>query len=199
MVLENYNSQLDKNGHRMLTIIGNQAQKMSGMIEELLMLAKKGQLACPLHPVESADVVSNIIEELDGLIKTSQAVVIKKQLPIVRISQNILSQLLGNLVENAVKYAGQNGSPIEISGSRTGDLIRFIVADHGPGIPAEERDSIFNLYYRGDRHEHISGTGVGLASAQKIARMYGGDVWVEETPGGGCTFIVELVECKSDI
>jgi signal transduction histidine kinase len=162
-------------------------------------LSQKGQLACPLYPVESADVVSGIIEELDSIIKASEAIVIRKQLPVVRISHTILSQLLGNLVENAVKYAGKNGSPIEISGERNGELVRFVVSDHGPGIPAEERDSIFNLYYRSARHKHMSGTGVGLATAQKIARMYGGDVWVEETPGGGCTFNVELIECKSDI
>lgn len=194
MILENYNAQLDKNGHRMLTIVNNQAQKMASMIEELLLLAQQGQLACPLHPVDSADVVSGIIEELDSAIKASEAVVIRKHLPLVCISHNILSQLLGNLVENAVKYAGKNGSPIEISGERNGEQVRFVVSDHGPGIPAEERDNIFNLYYRGAGQQHVSGTGVGLATAQKIARMYGGDVRVEETPGGGCTFIVELTE-----
>jgi signal transduction histidine kinase len=57
-----------------------------------------------------------------------------------------------------------------------------------------ERDRVFNLFYRGAAGAKIEGTGVGLASVQKIAKLYGGKAWVEETPGGGCTFLVEMAD-----
>lgn len=196
IVQEHYKTQLDKNGHRMLDTINNQAQKILSMIDDLLLLAEKGELACPLNPVDSNEVVSEIMEELDSVIKDSGAVVVRKHLPVVRIPKNMLSQLLGNLLGNAVRYAGKNGNPIEISGERNEKGVRFVVSDHGSGIPDGERENIFTLYYRGAEHKHISGNGVGLATVLKIARMFDGDIRVEETPGGGCTFIVDLVDCK---
>ncbi len=68
--------------------------------------------------------------------------------------------------------------------------------DHGVGVPAEERDRIFDVLYRGVRTRHLPGSGVGLALVRKIARLHGGDVWVEETPGGGATFCLELRDEK---
>lgn len=199
IVKENYSTQLDKNGHRMLDTINNQAQKILSMIEDLLILAEKGELACPINPVDSNEVLSEVIEELDSVIKESGATIIKKHLPIVRIPQNMLAQLFSNLIGNAVRYAGGKGSPIEVSGERKEGCIRFIVRDHGLGVPLLEREEIFKLYYRGAEHKHIHGTGVGLATVQKIAQMYDGNVWVEETLGGGSTFIIELIDCKPDL
>jgi signal transduction histidine kinase len=69
---------------------------------------------------------------------------------------------------------------------------RFFVRDHGPGIPQTECDRIFDVFFRGSTGEKIAGTGIGLATVKKIAQFYAGASWVEETPGGGATFWVEL-------
>lgn len=195
---DKYNNIIDKNGLRMISTINSQANKILSMISDLLILAEKGELACPLHPVESSDVVADIIEELDAVIKENNAVVVIKHLPVVRIPKNLLTQLLGNLIGNAVRYAGNPESPIEIFGERIANGVRFTVTDHGKGILPEEHEDIFKLYYRSQKHENLSGTGVGLATVQKIAQLYGGRAWVEETMGGGCTFLVELLDCKPE-
>ena len=102
------------------------------------------------------------------------------------------STILQNLIGNALRYAGREGSPIEVGGERLGKKVRFYVRDHGRGIPEEERNSIFEVFYRGSTGKDLIGSGVGLATVQKIARLHGGEAWVEETHGGGATFWVEI-------
>lgn len=75
--------------------------------------------------------------------------------------------------------------------------MRLYVRDHGPGIPESERSRIFEVFYRGVTGRKTSGTGVGLATVQKISRLYGGRAWVEETPGGGSSFRVELKDIQN--
>jgi signal transduction histidine kinase len=103
-----------------------------------------------------------------------------------------MSQIFDNLIGNAARYAGKEGGPIEVEGEKNGNIVRFIVRDHGSGIPAEERGPIFEVFYRGVTGKAVPGTGVGLATVKKIARLYGGNAWAEETPGGGATFCVEM-------
>ena len=64
--------------------------------------------------------------------------------------------------------------------------------DHGRGVPENERGRIFEVFYRGSTGKDLIGSGIGLATVQKIAKTYGGRAWVEETPGGGATFWIEL-------
>jgi signal transduction histidine kinase len=105
-----------------------------------------------------------------------------------------LEQIFINLIGNAVKYAGQRGGVIEVSAQRQGKSVRFLVRDHGVGITLMEQEKVFDLFYQGSLNQGVQGTGIGLATVKKIADFYQGRAWVEETPSGGCTFFVELVD-----
>ena len=72
--------------------------------------------------------------------------------------------------------------------------VRLLVRDYGPGVPDDEKESIFNLFYRGTTGQRSAGTGIGLATVQKIAGLYRGRAWVEDAPGGGSLFIVEMFD-----
>jgi signal transduction histidine kinase len=87
---------------------------------------------------------------------------------------------------------------VEVQGERCGTGVRLSVRDHGPGVPDDEKTSIFELFSRGSTGSHTIGTGIGLATVQKIARHYGGSAWVEDAPGGGSIFIVELNDGGGD-
>jgi signal transduction histidine kinase len=103
-----------------------------------------------------------------------------------------LSNLFRNLLGNALKYAAKINPRIEVTGQQFSDRVRFQVVDHGLGIPTEEREAIFEPFRRGTAGKGAQGTGIGLATVAKIARVFAGSCWVEETPGGGATFIVDF-------
>jgi signal transduction histidine kinase len=102
-------------------------------------------------------------------------------------------QLLLNLLDNAVKF-GPPGQRVQVTLARMGDRCRLSIADHGSGVTPAERDRIWEPYYRGGAAESraVGGSGIGLAIVRDTANGCGGQTWVEETPGGGATFVVEL-------
>ncbi len=183
---------LDKQSLDYLAEIEGQARRMLALLEDLLLLAKVGHLPRPAEPVALDNVVDKILIEMGSLIAEYRILIQKSFLPEIWIPKTLLEQIFTNLLSNAVRYAGREGSPLEIGGERNGDLVRLYVRDHGPGIPLEERNSIFQVFYRGATGKKTLGTGVGLATVQKISNLYGGQAWVEETAGGGSTFWVEL-------
>jgi two-component system sensor histidine kinase KdpD len=95
-------------------------------------------------------------------------------------------------VQNASRYAPES-TTIELRAERAGDDVRFTVDDEGPGIPAHERELVFDKFYRGERtKEMTSGTGLGLAIARQLVEMHGGRIWAEERPGGGARLVVGI-------
>ncbi len=99
----------------------------------------------------------------------------------------ILAAMVRNLVENALR-ASPPGSTVTISVEPAG---RIIVADEGPGVPDAQKAAVFQRLWRGDRKRR-DGAGIGLALVRRFAQLHGGDVWVEDRPGGGARFVVQL-------
>lgn len=103
-----------------------------------------------------------------------------------------LGQALGNIMENARRYAG---GLVSITVAAEGDLVRIALDDQGPGVAVEERSAIFGRFARGDaglRAGTTTGTGLGLALVAEHIRLHGGKVRVEAAPGGGARFVVDL-------
>lgn len=98
-----------------------------------------------------------------------------------------LKRAVGNIVRNAVEATGGSGH-LSVSVSNTQDGITIKVADDGPGIPADRRDRVFDPYVTGK----ADGTGLGLALVRQTVELHGGTIWVEQTPGGGATFMMVL-------
>lgn len=192
LIKENYRPELSEGVMELLDSIEMQGQKMTILVEDLLALATAGNLTSPDLPVDTAAELVYVLGELKEQIASTGAAVLIGDLPAVRIPATLLVQVFQNLIGNALRYAGREGGPIEVGGDRSGTRVRFFVRDHGQGIPREECDRIFEVFYRGSTGRNLVGSGVGLATVQKIARLYGGRAWVEETPGGGATFLVEM-------
>ena len=100
-----------------------------------------------------------------------------------------------NLLGNAAKYAADKG-PVEVGTGRADGRVVVTVADRGDGIPPDQRESIFERFYRidNDLTRTTGGTGIGLSLARCFARDMGGDVTVAARPGGGSIFTLELPE-----
>ena len=104
-----------------------------------------------------------------------------------------LSRVLWNLVENAAKYSPP-GSPVSITARQRAGSVLIAVTDRGPGVPAAERERIFQKFVRGStaRRDGVRGVGIGLALVRQIVQGHSGRVGVESTPGDGSTFTIEL-------
>ncbi|BCR03591.1 hypothetical protein DESUT3_06600 [Desulfuromonas versatilis] len=192
MLQTEYAHCMDDHAREMLQEIEGQGHRMLALLEDLLELARVGMPEPVERPVELARVLRNTIEELQDQIGERQAEIRIGSLPHLRIPRTFLSQLYGNLLGNALRYAAGPGKPIEIGSRLIGGRLLLYVLDHGPGIPEAERGTIFDLFKRGASASGTKGTGIGLATVRKIVRLYQGRIWVDETPGGGCTFWVEF-------
>ncbi|PLY05416.1 MAG: hypothetical protein C0624_04965 [Desulfuromonas sp.] len=192
LLLENHGQALNDEGRKYLETISRQGEKMAMIMEDLLELATVGHIELPLAAVNVDNLLSEVLLTLSDEISRSALDVEVTPLPWIRVPQTQLIQVFENLLGNALRYAGPQAGPIEVSGSRQGDKVSYLISDHGQGIPESERARIFEAFYRGSSGKARQGSGIGLATVQKICGLYGGQVLVEETPGGGATFRVEL-------
>lgn len=120
-------------------------------------------------------------------------IVCPDDIPAVMGDEGKIHQVLNNLISNACKYSPEK-APITLGASADSDLVRISVADKGNGIPPEMRERIFEKFYRIDNNDRrqTGGTGLGLALVKEIVSAHSGRVWVEENPGGGSLFCIEI-------
>jgi two-component system OmpR family sensor kinase len=114
--------------------------------------------------------------------------------PVVGLADEArLRQAIGNLLRNALVHTPP-GTPVEVSVVALADSAEVIVADHGPGVPAEVSERVFERFFRADpgRSRDRGGSGLGLSVVAAVAEAHAGMVRVQETPGGGATFVLTV-------
>jgi signal transduction histidine kinase len=114
-------------------------------------------------------------------------------LPDVDVDPDRMTQVLVNLLDNALRYTPAGGM-ITLSATRIQEGVAIVVKDTGPGIPSEDLNHLFERFYRGDksRQREEGGSGLGLAIAKSLVESQGGQIQVESQLGEGATFIIEL-------
>ncbi|PLX89499.1 MAG: hypothetical protein C0618_01205 [Desulfuromonas sp.] len=188
---ERYADKIDQTGLTSLHEIEKAGHQMLDLLEDLLTLAQVGRLDPPETPVPPNPIIDDILHELQDAIRSSNATIQIEELPALLIPAPLIMNLFRNLLSNALRYAIP-APRIEISAEQTAATCLIHIRDHGPGIPVEERQLIFDTFKRGSTSKMVRGTGLGLATVQKIVRTYQGRIHVEDTPGGGATFVIEL-------
>ncbi len=188
---------LSNQAKEFLQIILKNAARMNRLTEDLLALAsvESGDYKLRLQKVQAGQLVEEAVGSLTGLVLDSDLSLEIGETTdqYVMADLDALSQVFGNLVENAVKY-GRSGGRIKV-GARTKDgLVEFYVQDFGPGIAYEHLPRIFERFYRVDkaRSRESGGTGLGLAIAKHIVHAHGGDIRAESELGFGATFLFSL-------
>jgi two-component system phosphate regulon sensor histidine kinase PhoR len=188
----------DETRREFLIIINEECDRLTRLISDLLNVSKieSGRgLDLQLSDVDLSQLLKRIASNHQPYTKKHQ---ITAQAPddlTVRADADKLTQVLDNLVGNAVKYS-PNGGTVEIAATEEDDAIRIDVSDEGLGIPERHREHIFQRFHQVDDdvdHKSIGGTGIGLYLVQHLAQAHGGKVWLESSVvGEGSTFSIRL-------
>lgn len=174
--------------------------QMSEMVEKILDAGRldphTGSYELAREPADLAEVAHRATQALleparkKGLTLTAA---IADDLPILNVDRAMLGSAFANLVENAVKYTPEGGT-VEVTLGMEQDKIVFRVRDNGYGIPAADRDRLFQRNVRIHRQEwkRVKGSGLGLFIVKNVAQRHGGDAWVESVEGQGSTFCLSI-------
>lgn len=176
--------------------INDAAEKMQRLLNELLELSRIGRITHPPRLIPFETIVREAVGLVAGRIRERGVNVdIAPDLPSVRIDPVRFTQVMQNLIENAVKFMGEQPEPqIWIEQRRDEEEVIFFVRDNGMGIAPEHQERIFGLFDKLD--PNVDGTGIGLALVKRIIETHGGKIWVEsEGLGKGSTFCF-TIPCK---
>ena len=151
---------------------------------------QSGTLEVRRRPWSFRDIVNEALAELHSSLAGRQVdVVLPDGLPFVDVDPLLISQVLANLVDNANRH-GPTGTPLTVAATIRGqDRLTVSVSDRGPGVPAAEREAIFEKFVRFDTGGR---SGLGLAIAKAFVEAHGDRVWVEAAPDGGACFVFTL-------
>jgi PAS domain S-box-containing protein len=170
--------------------IGDAADKMQRLLNDLLEFSRVGRLANQFQSVDLNEMVSEVLELLHGRIHGSNVrVSVEENLPPVSGDRTRLFEVWQNLIDNAAKFMGDQPNPqIDIGqeGKAADGSPIFFVRDNGMGIDPKFKDRIFGLFDKLDPRS--DGTGIGLALVKRIVEFHGGRIWVESDLGKGATF-----------
>jgi two-component system sensor histidine kinase KdpD len=173
----------------LLDIIERQSGRLQTMVEEILASARmEEQESRPL--LRRVDVAALVrLTALDSQVAGRPVEVEAPPACEVRADPETVRRIVTNLIENAHKYGAP---PVRITVQPTEDHVVLSVIDQGPGVPPEERERVFERFYRADPNGTKPGMGLGLAIVRGMVESCGGAVWVEDAPGGGAAFRVAL-------
>ena len=188
-------AQLPDNARESLAFIIKGCKQINEVIIDLLDFAKAGKHTEDTTRVDLNTVLELVKINLNSLIKENSAqIVITKPLPHLLINKSKLIQLFQNLIENSIKFRSEKEPVIEINCQQENEHTwTFYVNDNGIGIAPSFSDKVFLPFQRHDLHNR-PGTGIGLAICQKVVQSYAGNIYFQDLPHGGTSFIFTLSE-----
>ena len=190
--------QLDEQRQRaLLEIISTESARLSRLLDDVLWVSRldSGRARPYITCVEPLPLTADVLDATRTHLPHGLSLELQHdpETPAVAADPDKLRQVLVNLVENAVKYS-QKGA-IEVRLARGSDgTVRFSVRDEGSGIPANQRERVFEKFYRLDPNmtQGVGGTGLGLYICRQLVESMDGEIWVDSDPGRGSTFQFEL-------
>ena len=186
-------AQLDPNGAKYLAKIHEAAFKMSHLIDDMLRLAKVGRQGLHKKEVSLRSLVDEVLAELGTEIEKRKIDWRITALPAIDCDRGLMKQVLANLISNAVKYTGtREKGLIEIGQMAIEGQTVFFVRDNGVGFDMKLASRIFAPFQRLHQDHEFEGTGIGLATVQRIIEKHRGRIWAESEPGRGSTFFFTI-------
>jgi signal transduction histidine kinase len=186
---------------RFLTVMRKHADRISRIVEDMLVISRleSGEVnALKLEPFRFRSCIKDVLERLESVIRNQHAYM-TLTMPdpdlIIQGDRFYWTQVLFNLVENALKQNPHSGLRVEVGCEASGDSVRIWVSDNGVGIPSADLPHIFRRFFRVEKHhsqQEIKGTGLGLSIVKRAIEAHGGTISVTSVPGSETKFLITV-------
>jgi len=194
LLKEKYSGTGDEDTDRHLAFITNATSKMQSLIKDLLELSRIGRNAVHVL-VDCNEVLKSVLAENELFIKENNAEITTTDLPVVLGNEMELKQLFQNLIGNAIKFRKKDVAPkISVTVHERATEYLFAIKDNGIGIDEKYTEKIFIIFQRLHNVTEYPGTGIGLATCNKIVMLHNGKIWVESKLGEGSTFYFTIAK-----
>ena len=189
--------QLDADGRQCLDYLLRGVERMSGLAKGLREHAQLGRPG-PSEKLSMNALFDECCEGLSHEIQTSGATVERDELPMVQGQKAKLSALIQHLLDNALRYRRPDQPPrIHLSATPQAEGTLFCLKDNGLGIPEDQREEVFKVFYRLQNPHQAGSTGIGLAHCRKIVEQHGGAIWAQAADTGGSVLCFTLPRADS--
>ncbi|MCK9419026.1 MAG: PAS domain S-box protein [Nitrospirae bacterium] len=182
------NTAIQKDAPVAMKFIESSVSRMDGLINAILALSREGHRELKPEVVDMKDLTGSILSSLAHQIERSKTSVIVEGLPLITADKIAMGQIMGNLLDNALKYLeqGREGKVV-ITAEQGAHETTFHVSDNGRGIAQEDMHKVFEIFRRAGKQD-VPGEGMGLAYVKALVRRQGGRIWCESERGKGTTF-----------
>ena len=186
---------------RFLTIMRKHADRISRIVEDMLVISRleSGEVnALKPEPFRFRSCINDVLERLESVIRNQQAeltITMPEPGLVIQGDRFYWTQVLFNLVENALKQNPHSGLRVEIGCEAVEDSVRIWVSDNGVGIPSADLPHIFRRFFRVEKHhsqQEIKGTGLGLSIVKRAIEAHGGNISVTSVPGSETKFLITV-------
>ena len=194
-MLEDFAGQLPPEALDHLIRVRDNTRQMGQLIEDLLAFARLGRQPLQKETVDLTGLVGQVVNQLRPDPKARNLHVTIGNLGLCQADPRLLTQVLVNLIGNAIKFTGKRDLGIVEIGLQEGERQRppvYFVKDNGAGFDSRYADKLFGVFQRLHRTEEFEGTGVGLAIVDRVIRRHGGRVWAQSQLDQGATFFLTL-------
>ncbi len=193
IVLEDYSNKLDADGKDSLSRIRAASQRMGQLIDDLLQLSRLSRAEMHRAPVNLSDLAHSLADELQKVEPARRVELVIEPNLVANADAGLMLVVLENLLGNAWKFTGkQSDAKIEFGRLTREGAITFFVRDNGVGFNMTYADKLFGAFQRLHSTAEFPGTGIGLATVQRVIRRHGGRVWAEGEVNRGATFYFSL-------
>jgi two-component system OmpR family sensor kinase len=182
----------DERSKFIFSSIASEGRRMRTLVDNLVLLARlEGEDSRLFEPFDVGELVREIVRVRHGLAPAVRFEIDEREPATAIADRGEVYEALANIIDNAIKYAP--GSPIRVTSTTPHDgVVEIAVADDGPGIPPEDREAVFERFFRGANRGEVEGSGLGLAIAKRAIERAGGTLRLDPATTAGTRFVIKL-------
>ena len=192
--------QLDEDTEEYMGYVTDGIDRMETMLTDLLEYSRVGRVEMPSSGVDLNDTLFMVVNNLSAGLQENQAAIYSTHLPVVTAPPVLMNQLFQNILSNGLKFRKPDAPPeINIQCAEIEGGYRFSISDNGIGIEAKDQQRVFNIFERLHTRQQYQGSGIGLATCQRIVETLHGNIWLQSEPGVGTTFYFTLPKTEHSL